>query len=130
MSIPSRKETDMRRSMSIAAGLIVLGACGGGGGGGTEPPPPPPPTLVHAKRVTATSGLAFDPSTVSIPAADTIYFTFQSVQHNVIFDTQGSPANVPNSQSTTVKRQFTTAGTFNYHCSIHPQMTGSVTVTP
>jgi plastocyanin len=123
----------MRRSMSIVAGLIVLVACGGGGGGGTDPPPPPPPPppLVHAERVTATTGLAFDPSTVSIAASDTIYFTFQSVQHNVIFDaTPGSPSNVPASQSTTVKRQFTTAGTFNYHCSIHPQMTGTVTVTP
>jgi len=110
----------------------MLAGCGGGGGGGTEPPPPPPPPppLVHAERVTATSGLAFNPSTVSIAATDTIYFTFQSVQHNVIFDTPGSPANVPSSQSTTVKRQFTSAGTFNYHCSIHPQMTGSVTVTP
>ena len=70
------------------------------------------------------------PLPFTVSASDTIYFTFQSVQHNVIFDTPGSPANVPSSQSTTVKRQFTSAGTFNYHCSIHPQMTGSVTVTP
>ena len=96
----------------------------------TDPPPPPPPTLVHASRVTATSGLAFDPKTVSIPAGDTIYYTFQGVQHNVVFDTQGSPANVGTTSSTTVKRIFPAAGTFNYHCSIHPQMTGTITVTP
>ena len=121
----------MRRSMSIAAGLVALVACGGGGGGtGPTDGGGGGGTLIHAARVTATSALAFSPPTVSIPASDTIYFTFQGVQHNVVFDTQGSPANVPNSQSTTVKRQFPTAGTFNYHCSIHPQMTGTVTVTP
>jgi plastocyanin len=85
---------------------------------------------VHATRVTATSGFAFDPSTVSIPANDSVFFTFQGVQHNVVFDTQGSPANVGNTTSATVKRQFPTAGTYNYHCGIHPSMTGSVTVTP
>lgn len=122
----------MRRSMSIAAaGLVVLAACGGGGGGtGPTDGGGGGGTLVHAARVTATSALSFDPHAVSIAASDTIYFTFQGVQHNVIFDTAGSPANVPNSQSTTVKRQFPTSGTFNYHCSIHPQMTGTVTVTP
>jgi len=25
---------------------------------------------------------------------------------------------------------FASAGTFTYHCTIHPSMTGSVTVTP
>ena len=122
----------MRFSMFAIVGVVVAAACGGGdsgtgpidgGGGGGG-------TLVHAKRVTATAGLAFDPSAVSIPANDSIYFTFQGVQHNVIFDTPSSPANVGNTTSATVKRQFPTAGTYDYHCSIHPQMTGRVTVTP
>lgn len=122
----------MRLTTLVSVGLVAAAACGGGGGGGTEPPPPPPPppTLVHAQRVTATSGLAFDPKAVSIAAGDTIYYTFQGVQHNVIFDTQGSPANVGTTSSATVKRPFPTAGTFDYHCSIHPQMTGTITVTP
>lgn len=127
----------MRRAMFAAcalSALLTIGACGGGGDSGTNPPPPPPPpppTLVHAARVTATSGLAFDPNAVSIPAGDTIYYTFQSVLHNVVFDnTAGSPANVPSTQNETVKRVFSTAGTFNYHCSIHPSMTGTITVTP
>ena len=70
--------------------------------------------------MTATSGFAFDPSTISIPAGDTIYYTFQGVQHNVIFDTAGNPGDVGNSTSTTVKRRFLTAGTFNYDCGINP----------
>lgn len=121
----------MRFSMFVLAGLVTAAACGGGdsgtapidnGGGGGA--------LVHAKRVTATTGLAFDPNAVSIPANDSVFFTFQGVQHNVIFDTPNSPANIGRTTSATVKRQFPTAGAFDYHCSIHPQMTGSVTVTP
>ena len=113
--------------MSIAA-MVACGGdsgtnpgTGGGGGGGGG-------TLIHAARVTATTGLAFSPSNASIAPGDTIYYTFESVQHNVVFDTQGAPADVGTSSSTTVKRVFNTAGTFNYHCSLHAGMTGKVTV--
>lgn len=120
----------MGRTMFMALGLIVIAACGGSNHGTNPCTDCGGGPLVHAARVTATSGLAFDPNAVTIAAGDTIYYTFQGVQHNVVFDTPGNPGNVPNSQSQTVKRQFLTAGTFNYHCSIHPSMTGAITVTP
>ena len=119
----------MGRTMFMAFGLIVIIACGGSDHG-TNPCTDCSGPLVHATRVTATSGLAFVPSAVTIPAGDTIYYTFEGVQHNVVFDTPGNPGNVPNTQSQTVKRKFPTAGTFNYHCSIHPSMTGAITVNP
>ena len=125
----------MRIPLLAMSGLAALLACGGGGGGGGSGVTNPPPgggggVLVHAARVTATSGFAFDPTTVSIAANDTIYFTFQGIQHNVKFDTAGNPGDVGNTSSATVKRAFPTAGTYAYHCGIHPSMTGSITVTP
>lgn len=124
----------MRIPLLAMSGLAALLACGGGSGGVTSPPPGGGGggggTLVHAARVTATSGFAFDPATVSIAANDTIYFTFQGIQHNVIFDTAGNPGDVSNTTNATVKRVFTTVGTYNYHCGIHPTMTGSITVGP
>lgn len=123
----------MRIPLLAMSGLAALLACGGGGGGVTSPLPGGGGggggTLVHAARVTATSGFAFDPTTVSIAANDTIYFTFQGIQHNVKFDTAGNPGDVGNTSSATVKRVFPTAGTYNYHCGLHPTMTGSITVT-
>lgn len=118
----------MGRAM-LTVVLVAFAACGGGDGG-TGPGDGGGGQLVHASRVTATAGLAFDPNAISIPAGDTIYYTFASVQHNVVFDTQGNPGDVPNTVNATVKRKFPTAGTFNYHCSIHPSMTGTITVNP
>lgn len=123
----------MRVSTLTIFGFAALAACGGGGDSGTAPGGGGGGggggTLVHAQRVTATAGFKYSPAAISIPAGDTIYYTFESVQHNVIFDTAGNPGDVPNTFSATVKRKFPTAGTYDYHCSIHPSMTGTVTVT-
>lgn len=123
----------MRDLKFAIAALVLLAACGGGGDTGTNPGGGGGGgggggALVHATRVNATAALAFSPNAVTIPANDTIYYTFGSVVHNVKFDTQGAPADVPDASNTTEKRQFPTAGTFNYHCTIHPSMTGTVTV--
>jgi len=33
-------------------------------------------------------------------------------------------------KGTTFTHNFTTAGTYNYHCSIHPNMVGQIQVNP
>lgn len=129
----------MRFSLLATGGLTMIAACGGGGGANSITNPPPgggggggggTVTLVHASRVTATTTLTFNPADISIPAGDTIYFTFQSgVVHNVKFNSAGNPGDIGDTSNATVKRVFGTVGTFNYQCSIHPGMSGSVTVT-
>jgi plastocyanin len=120
-----------RNFRSLAsAGLLALAACGGAGGiygGGTDNPPPPPP----AGTVSATPNLVFTPSPLTINAGDEVTFAFGATGHNVTFDnrTQTTPADIPGiNSSKSVKRPFTTAGTYNYHCTIHPGMAGSIVV--
>ena len=73
-------------------------------------------------------GYAFSPSSITINVGDTIVWTnYDSASHTVTsndgtFDSGGI------STGNTFSFTFTSAGTFNYYCSPHPNMTGSVTV--
>ena len=85
--------------------------------------------------VTATTGQAFTPSTVNIKAGGSVTWVFQALAHTVTFNTPappGTPADAGTVSSpyanTSISRTFSTAGTFAYHCSIHPGMTGTVVV--
>lgn len=84
--------------------------------------------------VTATTGQAFQPPGVTIARAagtGTVTWTFQSLAHTVTWDTQPNGANVSDidpTQNAQVGRDFTVAGHYTYHCSIHPGMHGTVDV--
>jgi plastocyanin len=69
---------------------------------------------------------AFTPQTITIKLGSTVTWTnSDSVTHNPV----GADFNANNiSQGQTFKHTFNTAGTFDYHCSIHPEMTGKVIV--
>jgi hypothetical protein len=112
--------------------LLALAACGGVGGyGTTDPPPPPPPPPPPGTTVQATPNQVFNPNPLTIQAGETVTFAFGSLGHNLFFDTQdaGTPADIPGiNANVSVQRTFTTAGTYRFHCNIHPGMAGSVIV--
>jgi plastocyanin len=79
--------------------------------------------------VTAGTDIRFSPGEVNIVRGGTVTWTFESVPHNVFFDsTTGAPANIPAVSSTTQSRTFNTDGTFKYDCTLHSGMTGTVQV--
>lgn len=83
-----------------------------------------------AASVRATNASSFDPQNVEIGRGGVVTWIFEAVLHNVQFTagTTGTPANIGDSSGESVSRTFNTAGTFNYVCSIHPGMSGSVAV--
>lgn len=116
-----------------ASFVVTLAACGGGTGpyGSKTQSPPPPPPPPPGNTVSATAALAFTPNSLTVNSGETVTFAFGAVAHNVTFDTPDAttPADIPgNNSNVSVDRAFTTAGTYRYHCTIHPGMAGSIVV--
>ena len=92
---------------------------GVGNGGGASP--------LNAS-VQATEQRTFSPGQVTIQAGGTVQFAFVGIQHTVTFSSSGSPADIPATSGRTIARSFGSAGTYNYVCSIHSGMSGSIVV--
>jgi plastocyanin len=91
---------------------------GGGGSGGTGPG-----TQVSMKDI------KFNPGTVTIKAGGKVTWTNDdSVGHDVTGDDfeSGSPGGIEG--GSTFSHTFKKAGTYNYVCSVHPGMKGTVKV--
>ena len=135
----------MRTGLRIVVTLVTvvplcLTACSGGGGGydGGSPPPtqPPPPPGGSTSSTISVKNNRFDPAATTVNAGTTVTWAWDSctddgygnsvcTEHTVTFDGAASSGS---KSSGTWSRQFTTAGTFNYRCSNHAAMTGTVTV--
>ena len=93
------------------------------------------PTQVSAQAAPPTmnitiQGFAFSPATMTIPVGTKVIWTNKdSVAHTVTSDSGGvlNSALIP--QNTTFEFTFTTAGTFSYHCTPHPNMKANIIVT-
>lgn len=117
----------MKLHLTILGVALIAGAtaCKTGASYSTDPNGGNPP----ANTVEATPSLAFTPSSLTVASGTAVTFSFGSVTHNVTFTAAtGVPADIGNTMSANVSRTFSTAGTFSYHCTIHPQMTGTIVV--
>jgi plastocyanin len=76
-----------------------------------------------------TVGLAFQPQEVTAKAGQAVtWMTTDGTAHNVV-DDKGAFTDGAIKTGTAFSHTYDSAGTFKYHCSIHPSMTGTVTVT-
>lgn len=88
----------------------------------------PQGTAPGQATVVATASSTFDPTPQRIARNGTVTFQFLSLAHTVAFTTAGSPSNIGASTNVSVDRIFSTAGTFDYHCTIHAGMDGQIIV--
>jgi plastocyanin len=116
----------------LVATLMILNSCnkssynsmtgmtgGIGGTGGTGGP---------GTNEVFIQGMAFNPASITVAAGTTITWTNKdAITHTVTSDSKlwDSGSVGPNG---TFSFTFATAGTFPYHCNVHPSMTASVTV--
>jgi plastocyanin len=86
-----------------------------------------PATAAAPKSATVTlRNISFIRSTVKIKKGGSVTWVWKdpTVPHNVTFAHRHSTTK----QTGTYTLRFTTAGTFRYHCTIHPGMDGRVVV--
>jgi plastocyanin len=74
------------------------------------------------------AGFSFSPNSVTINVGDTVTWDNSDSQHHTATADDGSFDTGPISSGTPKSVKFSTAGTFAYHCSIHPTMTATVVV--
>lgn len=127
--------------VSIIAGAVLAFAvaCGGSGPGASVGPTGGAPTggapataaVACAGGVGLPVGIAdftFNPQSITVPVSGVVtWANADSAPHTVTFD--DGPDCGRMSQGGTVSRTFAAAGTFAYHCALHPAtMKGSVVV--
>ncbi|MCA1669343.1 MAG: cupredoxin family copper-binding protein [Thermomicrobia bacterium] len=89
-------------------------------------------TAVSADVAVNIMNFSFQPTPLTIPVGTTVVWTNQdSAPHTVTSDTGvwDSGIGSPLQKGATFRFTFTQAGTFPYHCMIHPNMHGTIVVT-
>ena len=128
-----------RRSVAVpTAFLLAVVACGSStdyGSGGNLPPTPTADVLIVAGAFNK-GAQAFDPNpfTVSLGGGASVAVTWgnaDATTHTVTADGASPLFNSGNvAKGKTYQFTFTAAGSYAYHCSIHPTMVGTIQVTP
>lgn len=74
---------------------------------------------------------AFSPAAITVKKGTTVTWTNQDSTEHTVTETDGQtgPQSGSLGNGKTYTFAYNTAGTFHYHCSIHSEMTGTVTVT-
>ncbi len=129
----------VRRRKVVVAGVVVLAllalslvasSCGGTGGTGTTTAQSTPSTSGGAGggAEVVMKNLAFTPASVTIKVGESVTWTNEdSTNHTVVAD-NGEFTSDQLANGATFSFTFDKAGTYLYHCSIHPSMKGTVIV--
>src|SRR3989344_108570 len=96
----------------------------------TPPPTTTPPPASQMQYIDI-SNYEFSPQTITINQGDiVVWMNSDSVVHTVISNPAGMFFSANIAPGASYSYQFNTPGTFNYRCTIHPGMTGTVIVLP
>jgi len=119
----------------LAAAALPFVSCGGGGGGGGVTNPPPPSgggggTADVVITIVAENGsMSFSPNPANVTRGQRVAWrntagqTHTATQNSGSFDTGSIDGGAQSNPIT-----MGDAGTFAYHCAIHPSMVGTVNV--
>ena len=122
-----------KHSAAALAAAVLLAGCSGSRpatGSGAD-------ALAGSTSVTAPvsgdrvniDGFAFAPATLTVAVGTTVTWTNRDEEPHTVAASDGSFHSPGMGTGATFTHTFTAAGTFDYVCSIHPMMRGTVVVT-
>ena len=110
-------------SASAAGGEASASAAAGGGA-------PCAPSSTAGTVAVKIANFAFDPAQVSAKVGDTVTWTNNdSTGHTATVDSNDTCTTVTLENGASGGITFTQAGSYPFHCKIHPNMTGTIEVT-
>jgi plastocyanin len=89
----------------------------------------PPRTQAPGRAGIAIIDYTFEPASLLIQAGDIVTWTNLGAGPHTVTADDGSFDAGPLAPGTCISQVFPAAGLVTYHCAMHPQMTGAVTVT-
>jgi plastocyanin len=109
----------------ILAVVLLAPACGAGGASTTSSQTAPGGAVQISMK-----NIAFSPADVTIKVGQTVTWTnLDGAQHDVVANDGAFKSDLLDTGQT-FSFTFPKAGVFNFYCSIHPQMKGTITVRP
>ncbi len=144
-SIVSERPAWKRRTPILVvalSALLLVGVFAASCGGGTTATTAAPSTTVGGATTTNTptstgagggaqvvmKNLAFDPDSVTIKVGESVTWTNEDSSTHTVVANNGEFDSGSLAKGDTFTFKFDKAGTYPYHCSIHPSMTGTVVV--
>jgi plastocyanin len=112
-------------SLALALSIIVV-SCGKSGGYNSMTTNPPP--AAAANNTVNIVNMAFSPLTINVAAGTTVnWYNGDTMAHTVTADDASfDSGNI--AVGGRYSKQFSTPGTYAYHCTIHPAMKATVVV--
>jgi plastocyanin len=87
------------------------------------------PTVALAGTAVSITNFAFSPATLTVPVGGTVTWTNHDEEPHTVVASDGSFHSPGLGTNASYSYTFPTAGSFDYICSIHPFMHGTVVVT-
>lgn len=118
----------------VAAGVLLTAGCSQSrpvastAAPTTEVSVTAPPRPAGPDQITI-DGFAFAPATLTVPPGTTVTWTNRDEEPHTVAAGDGSFHSPGMGTGAIFTHTFSTAGTFDYVCSIHPMMRGTVVVT-
>lgn len=123
---------------ALVLGALTVVACGGAAAPTVAPPTaapapgaPPAPTMSPQQEANVTiQDFSFSPASITVHVGQTVTWKNNGPSPHTVTSNTGAWDSGTLNAGATFSQTFSTAGTFAYHCSIHPTMMATVVVMP